>query len=132
MEWQFASALPGVAWPGISGTAAATRLALLHQLERSQWLAPERLRERQAEQLDVLLRHARSTVPYYRERLHASSSAHELHRLPILTARDVQDHYEQLKSERVPGSHGALAEVRSSGSTGAPKRLLKTQVSQLL
>jgi phenylacetate-CoA ligase len=124
MEWHFTSALPGVAWPGIPGASTATTLALLDQLEQSQWLPAERLRERQQEQLDILLAHAASTVPYYRRRGAGKS-------LPLLSRRELQEHFEELKSERVPREHGAVFESRTSGSTGAPVRLLKTQVSQL-
>ena len=115
MEWHYASALPGVAWPGVPAASTATTLALLFQLEQSQWLSPQQLRDRQVEQLGLLLEHARATVPYYRKRLGAG----DLDQLPILSTRDLQDHYEALKSESVPASHGAVTEVRTSGSTGA-------------
>ena len=66
--WVLQSALPGIAWPAVPDQAGTITLALLHQLEHSQWLPADRLRELQAGQLDLLLRHARATVPFYRER----------------------------------------------------------------
>ncbi len=42
-------------------------LALLEQLEHSQWCTPEELKRRQMVQLGSLVRHAVSHVPYYRE-----------------------------------------------------------------
>lgn len=131
MDWPFQSAVPGVVWPAVSATQAATKLALLHQLEQSQWFSAERLRELQLRQGDMLLRHAVATVPHYRARFGATVSAACFADLPLLTAREVQEGYEALKSERVPAEHGAVAEVRTSGSTGSPKRVLKTQLSQL-
>ena len=62
------SAMLGIAWPAIPGQEAAALLVLQFQLERFQWLSPERLLELQFRQLEALLRHAHATVPYYRER----------------------------------------------------------------
>ncbi len=44
-------------------------LAVLFQLEQSQWWPAERLLERQLEQLRLLVDHARRWVPFYQERL---------------------------------------------------------------
>ena len=52
----------GIGWPGVPSDPGAHLAALLFQLERSQWLPEERLRERQLDQLRHLLRHARATV----------------------------------------------------------------------
>jgi phenylacetate-CoA ligase len=131
MEWTFQSAVPGIVWPAVSATQAAAKLALLHQLEQSQWFSAERVRELQLHQADVLLRHAVATVPHYRARFGATVSAADFADLPLLTAREVQEKQEELKSERIPAEHGAVAEARTSGSTGSPKRVLKTQLSQL-
>ena len=128
MDWKIQSAMPGMAWPAIPAPTGAAVLALLYQLEHTQWLAPERLRELQLRQLGELVRHARASVPYYRDRL----GAEDLAGLPLLTRRDLQEHFDALKSERIPAGHGAVAELRTSGSTGAPVRTLKTQLSQLV
>ncbi len=127
--WPYESGMPGIAWPAISPPHGAAKLALLHQLEQSQWLSCQALQEQQLRQLELLLRHAASTVPYYRERWRGGPRAFE--ELPILGGRELQDDYERLKSERVPPEHGRTSELRTSGSTGAPKRVLRTQLSQL-
>ncbi len=117
--------------------AGATLLALLFHLDRSQWLPLEQLRERQLQQLQVLVRHALATVPYYRERWSAAydpATPLTLERfaaLPLLTRRDLQERFEQLKSDSVPPDHGGIQESQSSGSTGTPVRILKTQLSGL-
>jgi len=128
--WQVRSALPGAAWPAIPPSDRAAVLALLFQLEQSQWLTGEQLRERQREQLTVLLRHARDTVPYYQSRWPTQRAA-RLEELPILARRELQEHFEALKSEQIPSAHGPATESRTSGATGAPVRVLRTQLGQL-
>jgi phenylacetate-CoA ligase len=108
------------------------KLALLYQLERTQWLPPERLRELQQAQLAGLLRHAYATVPFYRERWRAAPRPEALADLPVLARREVQQHSAELRSEAVPAAHGATKEAGSSGSTGTPVRVLKTGLLQLL
>ncbi len=137
MDWRLDSAPPGVLWPAIPAPPAAAVLALLYQLDKSQWLAPHALLQRQLGQLHLLLRHARESVPYYRERMPslegvALTTPTTLAALPILRRRDLLERYEDLKSAAPPPEHGPLAEARTSGSTGAPVRLLKTQVQQLV
>jgi phenylacetate-CoA ligase len=131
------SAVPGIAWPAIPGPEAAVLLALQFQLEHSQWLAPERLREVQFRQLGVLLNHAYETVPYYRERWRGvydparPLTPEVFSRLPLLTRSELQTRFEALKSTGVPAAHGPVAESRTSGSTGMPVRVLKTALVQL-
>lgn len=71
--------MPGIAWPALPGQGGVAVLALLFWLERTQWLPADQLRARQLRQLDVLLRHAQATVPYYRQRWgpHYDSAAPE-------------------------------------------------------
>ena len=49
------SNVPGIHWPAVAGTRAAAVLALLFQMESTQWLSGEALRERQNRQLGALL-----------------------------------------------------------------------------
>jgi phenylacetate-CoA ligase len=134
----FRSAIPSVEWPAVPAPYAAGLLALQYQWNRSQWLPADRLRALQLRQLDVLLRHAYRTVPYYRSRwatTYDPSSSISLQRfraLPFLTRSDLQEHYDELKSTNVPSDHGAVRDARTSGSTGRPVRVLKTQLGQLM
>jgi len=136
--WQVGSATPGIAWPGLPTPLGATALALLFDLDRSQWLPADQLRGRQLQQLQVLVRHALATVPYYRKRWgdrHDFSRALTLERftaLPLLARRDLQERFEDLKSSDVPAAHGSVKESQSSGSTGTPVRILKTRLNGLL
>lgn len=132
------SSVPGIAWPAVPGPQAAAMLALQFQLERSQWLPPAVLRELQFRQLDALLRHAWATVPYYRERWAGCYDPGEpltpasFSRIPLLTRAELQGNFDGLKSTAVPQAHGRVAESRTSGSTGQPVRVLKTDLVQLM
>ncbi len=125
----------GIGWPGIPADPGAHLAALLFQLERSQWLAAERLRECQLDQLRHLLRHARSTVPHYAEPLRDIDVDHldwaTFEALPLLSRKALQDNFASLRSSAVPPGHGAVVEGQSSGSTGMPVRFLQTEASQL-
>jgi phenylacetate-CoA ligase len=137
-EWQYRSVVPGIGWPAIPGDQQAGLLTLLFQLERSQWIEPDELRELQLRQLETLLRHAHDTVPYYRERWRglydpqAPLTGERFSRLPLLARGDLQGNFDTLKSTDFPASHKPVAEVRSSGSTGTPVRVMKTAMTQML
>jgi phenylacetate-CoA ligase len=130
--WNFVSGVPGALWPALPAPGAATVLAIVAQLERTQWLDAQELERLQLRQLEGLLRHAHATVPYYRERWQgrydpaAPLTPERIRGLPILARRDLQDRYAALASPGVPREHGAPLEARTSGSTGAPVRFLRT------
>jgi phenylacetate-coenzyme A ligase PaaK-like adenylate-forming protein len=133
--WQFESAVPGVVWPAIPSANGALVLSVLHQLERTQWLSPAKLLELQLRQLAVLLRHAFATVPYYKSSWAgaydptAPLSYEGFARLPLLTRRDLQDSFAELRSANPPSAHGGPEERRTSGSSGAPVRFLTTPLT---
>jgi phenylacetate-CoA ligase len=132
VNWAYASALPGVAWPALPASAGASVLALLFQLERTQWLAADRLEQLQRQQLARLMEHAWRTVPFYRQRWARRPVAADLERLPPLERRDLQENFEALKSVELPAEHGGAGETRTSGATGMPVRLLRSGVSNLM
>lgn len=127
------------AWPAQPSEHGALLLALLYQLEQTQWWAAERLAGRQWRQLDELVRHAGEHVPYYRRRFAALGlrpgdrlAPESWHALPVLTRRDVQDAGALLSAERMPPGHGEVAEVQTSGSTGEPVKVLNSGVDRLM
>ena len=136
--WNFQSALPGMVWPAVPSGDGAVALGLLFQFENSQWLSASRLLEHQFRQLDVLVKHAHATVPWYRQRWPGAFdptrplTTESFSSLPVLTRRELQENFDSLKSNNVPAAHGAVGETRSSGSTGVPVRVLKTQLAALL
>ena len=129
------SALPGVAWPAITGPQEATALALQYQLQRSQWLSPADLRALQLRQLDALVRHAWLTVPFYRWQWHGSYRPDDalapggFERLPLLTRQSLHHEFAELTSKAPPAAHGAISESRTAGTTGSPVRSLKTALA---
>ena len=133
--WSLQSSIPGIAWPALPTPAAATVLAVLHQLEQSQWLPADALQSHQLRQLDGLLRHAYATVDWYRARWkglydpNAALTYERFAHLPLLTRRALQEGFDALRSKRSPEAHGQPVEQRTSGSTGAPVRLLTTRLS---
>ncbi len=138
LSWNFQSSMQSTAWPALPAAGPNATLALLFLLERSQWLPADDLRELQLRQLDVVLRHAYATVPYYRDQWDGlydpavALTRERLARLPLLTRSQLQDRFEALRSADIPPAHGAVGEARTSGSTGAPVRVMKTQLSTLL
>jgi len=93
------------------------------RLIRSQWHEPERLERLQAQRLRAQLAHARSTVPFYRDRADADWIAVErgeapLHALPVIRREQVQAERSRLLSEW--GERAAWRTSRTSGSTGRP------------
>ena len=132
------SQVPGVAWPPVATGPAATLAALLDELDRSQWLDPATIRDRQFRQLAALAGHCAVHSPHFARRLSdAGLTPAELAtpagfaRLPPLRRRDVQE-AEDLFCGEVPPDHAPVHEVYTSGSTGEPVHVRRTAVNQLL
>ncbi len=132
----FRSAIEGISWPGIPNPQAALPLAMLLQLQQTEWLSPDDLRRHQARQLHHLIQHAMVSVPYYRN-LWASLGitadvavdSRQWTRLPTLARRDVQMAGDQLHTVSLPRDHGKTSLHVTGGSTGEPVRVLGTAVT---
>ena len=128
-----------MAWPGLPSALATHNLALLYQLEHSQWLPAEELLCLQFRQINLLLRHAFETVPYNRDRReawgiefdHAITADEYCRRIPILTRAEIQELGDELLSAEVPQSHGKPGSVFTSGSTGMPIKVIKTELAEI-
>jgi phenylacetate-CoA ligase len=130
------SAVPEVAWPAVPDAKSAHLLALLYQLEQTQWWPAEELQAAQFRQLALLLAHAAATVPFYRERLAGIDLREPLRaevwqRIPILERTDVQTSAPAMLSTAVPRAHGKTFTVTTSGSTGRPVTVTRTAVDAL-
>jgi phenylacetate-CoA ligase len=96
----------------------------LRDLERTQWLPPDRLREYQFGRLRRLIEWAYARVPFYRELMDEHGlpparlqSPDDFHRLPPLTRDVIRARFEDLRARaKLPGVHRRS----SGGSTGAP------------
>jgi len=108
------------------------------QFGSTEWLEPEVLLERQSRQLGRLIQHAYDTSSFYRGRLDSVglSPANirgpaQWRRIPLLTRADLQVHFAEIRSHRVPPEHGPQSELFTSGSTGRPVLVIGTGVTQL-
>src|SRR3954468_7802810 len=99
-------------------------LDLLANLEESEWWDAGRLERAQQRRLQQVVKHAVQTVPFYRGR------THEFEALPVLSRRDLQDHADALLSSDVPPRVGRQYKKRSSGSTGEPVQVVRTDLEQ--
>ena len=51
--------------------------------------------------------------------------------LPVLTRRDLQQHAAHIQATELPPGHGNTAETQTSGSTGEPVKVLRTELNHL-
>lgn len=106
--------------------SAVTIYREFRRLQRSQWHNESRLRERRQRKFLELIRHAYETVPFYRQSFEragvvpdAIKGLEDLHRLPVLSKRDVQAAgLEAMTSTAFPSAD--LLSTRTTGSTGRP------------
>ncbi len=129
------SSIDEIQWPAVPDPRASALLAVLFQLEQSQWWSVEKLETAQSAQLQRLLAHARRSVPFYRERLKNAPTApgspwdqDRWRTVPILRREDVQTAASSLVSTDLPASHGVLDEIFTSGSTGQPIRAVRSEL----
>jgi phenylacetate-CoA ligase len=85
---------------------------MFEELERTQWLDREVLRELQEEKLGVMLRSVRAHIPYYRDLPEEVG----LLALPFLTKTTIREHREEMRSDIAKG----LVRSNTGGSTGEP------------
>lgn len=130
------SAINGNVWPAIPSAQDAILVALQYQLDKSQWLTAEQIRQHQLRQAQHLLAHAVTTIPYYKNTFSACSAETmqnmdwvEWQKLPILKRKDVQENSQNLISSTIPQDHLPVGAGLTSGSTGRPISLLRTRVT---
>ena len=100
-------------------------------INKTQWLAPDQMRELQDEKLRRLIRHAYRNVPYYRVRMQEAGlrpedirTQEDLVKLPMLSKADVRAHlYFDIMSEN--HNKDEVLRITTSGSTGETVRLLR-------
>lgn len=98
-------------------------VAMLRDLERTQWLAPRGIEDVQLQRLRAFLQGVGRHVPYYRElfRHHgfdpaAVGSAADLRALPFLDKATIRANVDALKSDTA----GKLVKYNTGGSSGEP------------
>lgn len=133
------SRLPGLRWPAIPGATEAQVLALVFQLERSQWWPRERLEARQLLQAGALIEHARANSSFWEGRLGSLGglgagglTIDRLRSIPPLTRAEVQERGAELDGRCPPPAHGALVRSTTSGSTGRPVDVKATGLTSVI
>ena len=128
------SSLDGIAWPPVLfGPAATLEVLQAHFRESERW-APERIAALQRLQINQLAAHAYSQSVFWRARLDAAGYGPGpgwWDALPILTRAEAQDAGVKLMAKRVPPLHGSVGRVKTSGSTGTPLEIAKTELALL-
>ncbi len=127
-----------VAWPALLTSARASLVALLYQMEDTQWLPADVFVQNQMRQVGKLVAHAATQSPFFRQRLEKAGLKPEdlatpegFRRLPPMTRRDIQDAQETLFCASSPPTHMPAWEATTSGSTGEKVKVRKTQLSSL-
>ena len=133
----FTSGVDGIEWPALPVANGMALASLLFQFAQSEWWPNDRIEAAQRRQLDRLIKHARASVPFYRDRLSGlatgwtAMNAEAWQALPLLHRQDIQSNGDSLHSDDVPEAHGAVGSIHTSGSTGRPIHVLRTQLNEL-
>ena len=132
------SDVPGIVWPALLSGMPATLLALLQQLDATQWWSPEQLAEAQRRQLRALLEYTHTRSPHLAERLRTAGltiadliEPAGLAALPPLKRADIQAEAQRMTCSEVPAAHHPISDASSSGSTGEPVTVKRSAVNHL-
>lgn len=131
------SSIPHNRWPGVPPRQGLGVLAILFQLEHSQWWPAKVLQARQFLQLDSLLGFACKSVPYYRERFARLGwkageplTSEIWSELPLLRRSDIEEHARDLLAGSMT-AHGKTIVKHTSGSSGRPIAVTRTELAGL-
>ena len=129
--------IDGIAWPRVPSAQGRIVLALLAQLESSQFWPEARLKAHQHAQLGLLMAHCHAKIPFYRERLEQvgyrpgqTFDPEQWRALPILDRTDLRGNLKTLSTDDYPKNHGGVLLKASSGSTGRPVEVYTTEFFQ--
>lgn len=115
-------------------------LSMLDQLEATQWWTAAELYQHQMRQVQSLIHHAVTHVPFYgggegetptTPAADSMPDCKDWAKLPVLTRVEVQNNYDALRSRQVPEAHGTVTDVNSSGSTGRPVTVRTTRLARM-
>ncbi len=88
-------------------------MEMLTELERTQWLAPDEIREIQRHKLGEFLAAVRETVPYYQDIL---APGEDFSAIPFMTKGEIKAHTEEFKARGAT----KLTRFNTGGSSGEP------------
>ena len=117
----------------------AQALALQFQFRETERWPPDKLLAHQLYQIQNLIDHAQATVPFYRDRLApfagwppGALTLARFREIRLLGREDVHTAGKDLHARRLPPGHGPSFPVETSGSTGAPVKVLGTTVTAMM
>lgn len=133
------SLMTGVAWPRIAGNGIDCLVSLGQSLDHTQFLEYSQIRDRQKEQLDVLLTHAAQHSSHFAERLRKAGLTNKQllqdevwQEFGTLGRRELQVSEEKIRCKDVPTRHQPFNFGITSGSTGEPVKVLRTGLNRLI
>lgn len=122
---------PGSRWPEVlPGTRQSDIWSAYLELVRCERQHP---RNGQEAQLIDMLQHCANNVPYYRDRWQHGTpwGLHQLQQLPILTRDELARNLDLLTADKLPSGHMIIGSAFTSGSTGTPVEIKRTNVTTL-
>jgi phenylacetate-CoA ligase len=115
--------ISGLLFPLHERLKGHSTVAVLRELERTQWLGRSQLKALQVERLQTLIRAVYEHVPYYTRRMKEGglaprdfNSLEDLERLPLLSKEDIRSNTGDLTADTAEG----LVRSNTGGSSGAP------------
>jgi phenylacetate-CoA ligase len=124
--------------PVVPTAQGRAMLSIIHQYGVIERWAPEKILAAQFEKIGKLLTHASKTVPYFKTLLQESGMADpenitpdEWKALPLLNRKSIQAAGADLHSTSLPPGHGKVNAIHTSGTTGRPVQVLRTELSNL-
>jgi phenylacetate-CoA ligase len=109
----------------------------LQSLSQTQVISLDQLQSYQRTLLEPLVRHARVSVPFYRDRLEAVFTKHDTldwsrwHEIPILGGKEARDAGPDLQTENLPEGNDRWFEQEKPASTFAPLRRRRSSLTNL-
>ncbi len=128
-----------VAWPTVPNPWTTGIFAILYQMDRTQWLPADELRELQLQQAAIVLNHAYATSPFYRSLYEQAGVTPDRvkdwgdwQQLPLVDRKSLQEAGTAWYSDSPPPDHGEILQHFTSGSTGMPLRSISTRLTHLI
>ena len=134
------STVEGAAWPVFPDRAGEAMLAMMWQFERTERMAPNRLRAFQLAQAGSVVRHAARHVGFYRdlwrsrglEPLNGPLTQKRFEALPVITHAVLQQGGDAAFSAVVPEGHGAIRAAETATSSGRRLGIRTTDLTQFM
>lgn len=112
--------------------------AIRGQLQETQWLSQSDITNRQQTLLDDLVNHSYSNSPWFKHRLSVFGltpkqllTPQGFERLPLIRRKDIQEAGDSFFCQAVPPNYGYVATYKTTGSTGEPIEVRRTELNEI-